>query len=108
MCTPMIAIANKLVEQISLPVELTHAPEFTKMIWFMGKQKGIIEVRKAVKQNNSKPLPYLDKCPKNVEKAFGENSDIWLKAYNTTLETFHAKVRVMMFQATRGQAMFAG
>lgn len=107
MTTPMIALADKLCEIVGLPAELSNAPEFDKMIWFMGKQKGIKEIRKAVKQNNSKPLPYMDKCPKNVVKSFGDKSDIWIKSYNSTIEIFHAKVHVMMFQATRGKAMFA-
>lgn len=106
--TPMITLANKMTEIVGLPVELQNKPGFDQMIWLMGKEKGIKEIRNAVKRNNSKPLPYLDECPKNVIRAYGDLADTWLDGYNTTIEAFHAKVHVIMFAETRGKAMFAG
>lgn len=98
--TPMIDLVNKLTERVSMPEKILRGNSFSQVMWMLGKQKAIKELRRAVKQNNSKPLPYLDEPPKNLFKSFSEDEvKTWFKAYNYTIHVFQEESMKMIVRS---------
>lgn len=105
MTTQLLSIVDDLRGKIEMP-EITDA--YLRIVWVMGRDAGASKVRAHVRHNMNEKLPFLKQPPKALLQQLGQSgADVWLNGYNAAVEYVERKVNVMMFHATKGQALVA-
>lgn len=98
-----------LVEDLRSQIEVPEINDpYLRSVWIMGRNAGSSKVRTAVRHNPNNALPFLKEAPKALRQQMGQKAaDVWLNGYNAAVDFVQVKINVMIFNATRGQAIIA-